>query len=172
MTRVLLLGMMATGKTTVGRAVAARTGWSYVDNDELAVARTGLTARALLARDGEPALRAAESAVLTDVLALPTPVVAGVPGGVVLHPADRARLRDGEAHVVWLRARIETLVARVGASTDRPWLGDDPAEALVRLAAAREPHYAEVASQVLDVDAASAEQLAEAVLTALESPGQ
>ena len=172
MTRVLLIGMMATGKSTVGTAIAKRTGWTYVDNDELVVARTGLTARALLARDGEPALRAAESAVLGDALALPRPVVAGVPGGVVLDPDDRARLREGDGHVVWLRARLETLVERVGSAADRPWLGDDTAAALARLSAERAPLYAEVAAQVVDVDGRTPDELAGQVLEALGPAGR
>ncbi len=163
MSRVLLLGMMATGKTTIGRALAARTGWPYVDNDELLVRAAGLTARDLLARDGEPALRAAESAVLTTLLDLPEPLVAGVPGGVVLDAADRTRLRDG-GHVVWLRAQVPTLVQRVGKSSDRPWLGDDPAAALARLAAERSPLYAEVATQVVDVDGRSPDDIAASIL--------
>ena len=167
MRRVLLVGMMATGKTTVGRAVAARTGWPYVDNDELVVRDTGLTARELLARDGEPALRSAESAVLTTLLAMPEPLVAGVPGGVVLDPDDRARLRAG-GHVVWLRAAVPTLVQRVGDASDRPWLGDDPAAALTRLAAVRGPLYAEVATQVVDVDDRTPDELAAQILGAVE----
>lgn len=166
MAKVLLIGMMATGKTTVGRAVAARTGWPYIDNDDLVVRATGVTARDLLARDGEASLRAAESDVLTALLTRPAPLVAGVPGGVVLDPADRARLRDG-GHVVWLRATVSTLVERVGESSDRPWLGDDPAASLARLAAVRAPLYAEVAAQVVDVDDLTPADIAAAVLAAV-----
>ncbi len=169
MSRVLLLGMMATGKTTIGRALAARTGWPYVDNDELLVGATGLTARDLLARNGQPALRTAESAVLTTLLDLPEPLVAGVPGGVVLDAADRARLRHG-GHVVWLRAQVATLVERVGQAADRPWLGDDTAATLTRLSSERAPLYAEVATQVVDVDGRSPDELADLVLAQL-SPG-
>ncbi len=171
MSRVLLLGMMATGKTTVGRAIAARTGWAYVDNDDLVVRTTGLTARDLLARDGELALRAAESAVLTTLLQMPEPLVAGVPGGVVLDATDRTRLRDG-GHVVWLRAEVATLVQRVGKqSSDRPWLGEDPAAALGRLSAERAPLYAEVATQVVAVDGRSPGEVAGLVLEGLGAAG-
>jgi shikimate kinase len=165
MPRVLLIGMMATGKTTIGRALAARTGWPYVDNDELLVRAAGLTARDLLARDGEAALRAAESDVLTALLELPQPVVAGVPGGVVLDPADRARLRAG-GHVVWLRAAVATLVQRVGDASDRPWLGNDPAAALARLDAVRAPLYEQVAAQVVDVDDRTPDEIVTTILAA------
>lgn len=165
--RVLLIGMMATGKTTVGREIAARTGWPYVDNDELVVQMEGVSAPELLARDGEPALRRAESQVLATLLERPPPLVAGVPGGVVLDPADRLRLAECDAHVVWLRAEIATLVQRVGGGEGRSWLDDDPEAALIRLAAVREPYYAEVADQVVDVDGVPADRVADLVLGAL-----
>ncbi len=160
MSRVLLVGMMGTGKTTVGRALSARTGWPYLDNDELLQRARGRTAPELLATEGEPALRAAESAALTLVLGLPGPFIAGVAGGVVLDPADRARLVASSATIIWLRATVTTLAGRVGAGAGRSWLGDDPAVALARLAATRDPLYAEVADQVLDVDAGTPDELA------------
>ncbi len=160
MTRVLLVGMMGTGKTTVGRALSARTGWPYLDNDELLQRACGRTAPELLAAEGEPALRAAESAALTLVLGMPGPLISGVAGGVVLDPADRARLVAGDASVIWLRATVATLVHRVGSGAGRSWLGDDPASALARLAATRDPLYAEVADQVIDVDTGSPDELA------------
>jgi shikimate kinase len=171
MSRVLLIGMMATGKTTVGEAISARTGWPYIDNDLLVAQDTGLVTRELLEQRGEAALRRAESNVLATLLTLPEPLVAGVPGGVVLDPADRARLRECDAHVVWLRAKIDTLARRVGTGEGRPWLGDDPAAALAELAAVREPHYAEVADQVVDVDDAAVELIVEAVLDAVQWRG-
>ncbi len=157
---------MGTGKTTVGRALAARTGWPYEDNDLLLQRLTGRSAPDLLAEQGEAALRAGERAVLDAVLALPPPLVAGVAGGVVVDPSDRRRVRDG-GHVVWLRARPETLARRVGAGAGRPWLGDDPLGVLQSLVAARAPLYAEVATQVLDVDDRTAHELAEQVLDRL-----
>ena len=158
--QILLVGMMGTGKTTVGRALSARTGWPYLDNDELLQRACGRTAPELLAAEGEPALRAAESAALTLVLGLPGPLISGVAGGVVLDPADRARLVASSATVIWLRATVATLARRVGSGEGRSWLGDDPADALTRLAATRDPLYAEVADQVVDVDTGTPDELA------------
>lgn len=160
MSRVLLVGMMGTGKTTVGRALSTRTGWPYLDNDELLQRACGRTAPELLAAEGEPALRAAESAALTLVLGLPGPFIAGVAGGVVLDPADRARLVASDATIIWLRATVATLAHRVGSGAGRSWLGDDPAAALTRLAATRDPLYAAVADQVVDVDTGTPNELA------------
>ncbi len=160
---VLLVGMMGTGKSTVGRAIAARTGWRYVDNDDLVREATGRTAPEIAAADGATALRAAESDALTFALALPPPAVAGVAGGVVLDAADRERLRGADA-VVWLRASQDTLAARVGAGEGRTGLQPDPAVAIAVLAAEREPYYAEVADAVVDVDGRTPEQAAEEII--------
>jgi shikimate kinase len=164
--RVLLVGLMATGKSTVARAVAARTGWPELDNDEIVVARTGRTAHDLLAAHGVEALRAAESDVLAVLLATPGPYVAGVPAGTVLDPADRARIASAD-HVVWLRASVDTLVRRVAAQPDRAWLDQDPRAVLTAMAAERDPLYAEVADQVLDTDVLSPDEAADAVVAAV-----
>lgn len=163
MTRILLVGTMGTGKSTLGAALHEQTGWPYLDNDVLLQQSTGLTAPELLARRGEPALRAAESAALTLVLDARGPLVAGVAAGVVLDEADRNRLRAG-GHVVWLRARPETLAQRVGEGAGRAWLGDDPEAALRRLVTERAPYYAQVTSQVLDVDVLTPALLAQHIL--------
>lgn len=149
--RILLVGMMGVGKSTVGRALSEQTGWPYVDNDELLHADTGMYGAELLARVGVQALRDAEAAVLAEILQREPPVVAGIAAGVVLRPDDRQRIIDG-GFVVWLRARTETLVQRIGGDQDRAWLQPDPAAALRELAAGRDPLYAEVADLIVDVD--------------------
>lgn len=160
---VLLIGMMGTGKTTVGNAIAARTGWRYVDNDDLLYAATGRTAPEIFAEDGQAALHSAESRALTSALALKRPAVAGVAGGVVLNAADRDRLRSAGA-VVWLRSSQATLADRVGAGEGRAGLQPDPEVAIAALAAEREAYYAEVADAIVDVDDLTPEQAAAAVL--------
>jgi shikimate kinase len=166
---VLLIGMMGCGKSTVGRSLAAATGWTYVDNDALLQDLTGLDTAALLARKGESALRDAESQVLREILHLDRPYIAGVAAGVVARPADRALLVGSDAVVVWLRARIETLVRNVGDGAGRPWLQPDPEDALRRLATGRAALYAEVADVVIDVEDGSPDELAAGILTQLQT---
>ena len=163
--RIFVVGMMAAGKSTVGRAVADRLGWPYYDNDELLRRATGSDTRTFLERHGEHALRRAESAALTVALTEGGPLVAGVAGGVVADPLDRDRLRSG-GFVVWLRADIETLVRRA-RGTDRPWLKDDPRAALTALYAGRADLYLSVASLVVDVDVLPPAVVADQVVAAL-----
>lgn len=164
--RVVLVGMMATGKTAVGKAIAARTGWPYLDNEVLLERATGSTAARLLDERGEAPLRRAEADVLTLLLGMPSPLVAAVAAGVVLDPLARERLRSG-AHVVWLRASVATLTRRVGGDGAWAWLGDQPERALARLTAERDPLYAEVADRVVDVDALSPGQAARLIVEGL-----
>ena len=121
-----------------GRAL----GWAYRDSDADVEADTGLTVPELFARDGEEAFRRAEAEVLARACADPTPAVVSVAGGAVLAAGEPGAASRRSGTVVWLRARPETLAARVGDGAGRPLLGDDPAAALVRLSAVRAPFYA------------------------------
>lgn len=168
--RVLLAGMMGAGKSTVGAALSRRTGWPYVDNDALVARAAGRLTVDVLKLDGVARLRRLESAALTEALAAPTPVIAAVAGGVVDDDDDLARLRGG-GFVVWLRARLETLTARVSHDAPRPWLGEHPAEQLARLYAGRAERYAAAASLTVDVDELDPEEVAMTVLETLTAEG-
>jgi shikimate kinase len=166
--RILLVGMMGAGKTTTGHLLAERLGWGYRDSDADVEAATGLTVPELFARDGEAAFRLAEATVLAEACADPSPSIVSVAGGAVLSE-DNRRLIDSSGIVVWLRARPETLAARVGDGIGRPLLGDDPAGAVVRLAAVRAPLYAELADVVLDVDALDPVTVADRIIDAMDA---
>jgi shikimate kinase len=160
--------MMGSGKTTVGRLVATRLGWTFVDSDEQVCQRTGRTVREIFETDGEAAFRREESAALRSAAhGNPDgPAVVAVAGGAVLDPANRALLHETGA-VVWLEAPATVLAGRVRAGADhRPLLGDtaDPEQRLAELAAARGPLYRELADAVLDVSAKNPTQLADEVL--------
>lgn len=165
--RILLVGMMGSGKSTLGAAISAATGWPYVDNDEAVRELCGLATPQLLAERGVAALREVESRALAAVLERDPPVVAGVAGGVVESPADRARLAGPEAFVVFLDAPLEVLTARVRAGGPRPWLGEDPDAALRRLLEGRGPLYREVADLVVDTSRGDAADQADRVLAAV-----
>jgi shikimate kinase len=166
--RILLVGMMGAGKTTTGHLLAERLGWAYRDSDADVEAATGLTVPELFARDGEAAFRRAEAAVLAEACADPSPSIVSVAGGAVLSE-DNRRLIASSGIVVWLRARPETLAARVGDGIGRPLLGDDPAEAVVRLDAVRAPLYAELADVVLNVDELTAVAVADRIINAWDA---
>lgn len=162
--RIVLIGMMGAGKTTIGLAISQRTGWPYIDNDEIVEQISGMPTRDLLQQRGEAAMREAEFAAVDKVLAMETPVVAGAAAGVVLSDEVSARLRAG-AFVVYLRATVETLVSRV-QGTYRPWLGADPEDAMRKLYEGREPKYEALAHYIVDVDDGVPDQVAQQIVAA------
>jgi shikimate kinase len=163
--RVILIGMMGSGKTTIGRLLSEATGWPYVDNDELVRRHSGLTARELLAEGGQDRLRAVESAALALGLELPPPVIVGVAAGTVLDPTNRQRMRDGGI-VVWLRASAETLVLRAGGAVHRPCIDRDDAW-MEKAAAEREPLYAQIADVIVDTGQAAQNESVDMIRSAI-----
>ena len=157
--RILLVGMMGAGKTTVGKLVAEKLGWGYLDSDAEVEEATGLNVPELFAHEGEEAFRDAEARALRRACASTDSVVVSVAGGAVLRSANRALLASC-GRVVWLRARPETLAARVGDGAGRPLLDGDPRAALIELDSVRRPLYAEVADLTIDVDDRTPQELA------------
>ena len=100
----MLIGMMGSGKTTVGRSLAAALGRPLVDSDAQVEARTGRTVREIFESDGEAAYRVLEREALVDALGEAEPSVVAAAGGVVLDAGNRAVLQEAGT-VVWLRAR-------------------------------------------------------------------
>ena len=162
----MLVGMMGSGKTAVGRRLARRLGWRYLDSDEQVEACTGRSVPEIFAAGGEAAFRREETRALGVALATDEPVVVSVAGGAVLAACNRDRLRR-DATVVWLRARPATLAGRVGDGAGRPLLSPDPAAAISRLDAERRPFYAEVADVVVDVDDLTPDQAVSRIAEAL-----
>jgi shikimate kinase len=168
--RILLVGMMGSGKSTVGRLLAEHLGWAYRDSDADVEAATGRSVPEIFERDGEPAFRQAEAEVLARACRLETPVVVSAAGGSVLSP-DNRRLLARSGTVVWLRARPETNARRVGDGAGRPLLGGDPPDAMTRLFAERAPFYGEVADLVVDVDRLSPKEVMARILEVVGSDG-
>jgi len=162
---VVLLGLMATGKSTVGAVVAERLGWPLLDSDAQILARTGRTVRQLVADGGPEAHRQLESAVLLDALARPEPAVVAAAAGVVLDPVVLEALADLDGTVVWLRADPDILAERVAHGGHRPPIPGDPSAWLAATHAARAPRYTEVADLIVDVDDVPAEVVAERIVT-------
>lgn len=161
---VVLVGLMGSGKSTVGRALAERLQRALLDTDALVEQRAGRTIRDIFAAEGEAAFRDLEAAVLAEVLAGDEPAVVATGGGVVLRPENRAALDAADARIVWLCAEPATLLERVRHAGNRPLLDHDPEATLQRMAEERAPLYREVADLVVRVDGRSTHDVVEAVL--------
>lgn len=162
MTTVVLVGLMGSGKTTVGRAIAERTGRPLLDVDVAIQDSTGLTVRQLWEQGGEASYRTLESQVVLDALRSGDELVVAAPGGVVLDPEVRAALRG--AYVVWLRASPETLGGRVTRDDHRPLLGERPEAVLRAMATDRAELYDSVADTTIDTDIHDADTAADSIV--------
>ena len=163
--RIFLVGMMGAGKTTVGREIERRTGWPYLDSDVLVRTLTGRDPDAIWAAEGEDVLHLAESDAFDTAFDVEPPVVIGVAAPIVMDPAAREALREG-GHVVWLRARPETLLERIGGGTGRREEATD-LDWIRRRARERDLLYAAVAHQIVDVDGVAPDEVATAILAGL-----
>ncbi len=123
---VWLIGMMGSGKSAAGRAVASRTGVDHIDTDAEVAARTGCSIAQLWGDRGEKAFRDLETATVVR-LAFRDPAVISTGGGVVLRPENVTAMRSSGV-VVWLTAPPATLAARVGDGRGRPLLEDTGGE--------------------------------------------
>lgn len=163
---MLLVGMMGAGKTTVGRALAGRLGWRYLDSDGEIIRTTGFSVPEIFEQRGEAAFRFEEKRVLAEATTSSFPVVISVAGGAGRDPENRARIRRA-GYVVWLRASIETLAQRVGTGYGRPLLGDDPEAALEMLYRERRPLYHSLADYVVDVDMRTPDEVTDEIVRSL-----
>ncbi|GAA4148789.1 shikimate kinase [Actinospica acidiphila] len=163
--RLVLTGPMGVGKSTVGQLLAERLGVGYRDTDDDIVAAEGRTISDIFVEDGEPAFRALEKEAVRQALASHHGVLA-LGGGAILDPDTRALLA-GE-RVVHLSMDVEEAVRRTGLGAARPLLAVNPRKQWRELMEARRHLYEETATAVVPTDGRTPEEVADAVLDALE----
>ena len=161
---VVLVGLMGSGKTTVGRLVAAQLDRPFVDSDAAIEEREGRTVREIWLADGEPAFRKLETAALQEALDTTNPSVIAAAGGVVLADVNRDALRSADATVIWLVADPAVLAARARSGQHRPLLDADPEAALREMARAREALYRGVADAVVAVESRTPGDIADEIV--------
>ena len=161
-----LVGMMGSGKSSVGRILAQVLGYRWLDADQVLETAAGRTIPALFAQEGEEGFRVVETAVLRQMGQWHSCVVS-TGGGVVIRPANWGIM--GQGVVVWLAASAQLLLKRLRQDpTPRPLLHcPDPARRLTELLAARESLYAQADVRILQTETMTSEAVAAAVLEAL-----
>ncbi|MDY3557928.1 shikimate kinase [Gemmata sp. JC673] len=170
---IVLVGYRGTGKSTVGRLLAERLGWTFFDTDDHVEAAAGKSIREIFATDGEFTFRERESESLAQLCKRISCVIA-TGGGAVLRESNRELLKNS-GFVAWLTARPETVLARLQSDPTtgerRPNLTAAGGEEEVRaLIAFREPLYRAVASCEVATDALTPEALTDAILSAWAEP--
>jgi shikimate kinase len=149
---IVLVGLMATGKTSIGRPLAAELGRELTDSDTWIESRTDRTVRELWEEGGEGAYRPLELQHLLEALDAAEPLVVAAAAGTILEEEARARLFGPTTYTAWLRADPAWLAAKAGDKDHRPLLGDDPLAVLTEMHEARKTLYQEVADVIVDVD--------------------
>ena len=141
---VILIGYMGTGKTTVGRKIAASLGFAFVDTDERIVKCAGKPIPQIFADDGEEVFRQIESQVIRDA-ADDTRQVISTGGGIVTRAENREVIHH-HGFCVWLQATADTVYKRISGDTNRPLLQtSDPRATISKMLAERESMYAKTA---------------------------
>ena len=163
---IILVGFMASGKSSVGRALARRTGWIRVDADEEIVSRAGKPIADIFRDAGEDAFRQLEREVTTDICKESGRIIAAGGGSFIDDQNRRIMLEFGT--VFYLSARPDTIHRRVTRGNPRaparPMLaGGDPLERITELLAQRAPAYAN-AHYAVETDGLSPEQVAQAII--------
>lgn len=159
---IVLTGFMGTGKSTVGRRLAARLGYYFVDTDELIVARNGRSIAVIFRESGEAAFRQMEAAIAQDLNGQ-TGLVIATGGRLMLDEANATALEQN-GRVFCLTAEPEEIIARLDGDAQRPLLNvDDPAAQIRRLLAARSAAYSRFPQ--ISTSGKSVDQVTEEILT-------
>lgn len=161
---IALIGFMGSGKSSVGRLLASRMGFRFVDTDALIVRQANLPITEIFARHGEAHFREEERLALESLRAETRRVIA-TGGGIVTNENNAALLR-GIAWVVWLRADEETIFERVSRTDKRPLLRtENPRETIRALLAERQPLYEKAAHFAVDTSARPHDEIVSAIIS-------
>jgi shikimate kinase len=162
-TPIVLVGAPGSGKSTVGKLLAAELGLEFVDVDAVVEERAGKPISEIFVDDGEPAFRALEEVATIELLERSAVISLG--GGSVLSAAIRESLTDHQ--VVWLQVSAGAAAERVGLNSARPLLLGNVRGRLIQLLNQRTPLYAEVASLTVATDDRTADEVVAVIVEEL-----
>lgn len=161
---IILVGMMGSGKSTVGHALASALGWEFIDADAAIEARAGVDIPLIFELEGEAGFRKRETRILKELVAKSGAVVS-TGGGAVTQEVNRTLLKESGAAVIYLKIDAETAYKRTKGS-NRPLLQTaDPLATIGKLIAEREPFYSEVCTHTVDVSNSRVEESVREILS-------
>jgi len=167
---VILIGLMGSGKSTLGRQLASQAFFSgsFVDLDALIVKQTGKSIPDIFAEKGAASFRELESRCLAETLQLPGKKVIATGGGAILSATNRALMKERGGAIIWLDASPEMLAERISGDKNRPLLdGANPLEKMITLTEQRNPLYAEIADLRIDTGVLSNKEAVAKIMTFL-----
>ncbi len=165
---IFLVGLMGSGKTTVGRLLAKRLGLKFVDSDHEIEARTGATISWIFEIEGEESFRRREVETIRELTGQ-NGIVLATGGGAVVHPDNRKHLKS-RGTVIYLRASVNNILQRTMHDKSRPLLQtENRRKKLEELAKQREPLYREVADIIVDTGRPNVHAMVQSILAQLAS---
>ena len=165
--RVILIGPMGSGKTTIGSLLAEKLGLSFRDTDHLIEEQEGKTVSQIFLDQGEDAFRVIEKRVLREEL-LTDGTVLSLGGGAPISIDAQSALRAISSHIIFLNISLSTVAPRIGFNRDRPLLLNNPRGQWQTLMEARRPIYEAIADATINVDDKSEEEIVTIALSSLE----
>jgi shikimate kinase len=164
--RIILIGPMGSGKTTIGKSLAQKLSLEFRDTDSVIEQRAQKTVSQIFIEDGEDAFRAIENEVLKEELQGNDTVLA-LGGGAPVSVEAQSALQASESHVVYLDISLANVAPRIGFNRDRPLLLNNPRGQWQTLMEARRPIYESVADTVVDVNKRSQSEIVAQILEVL-----
>jgi shikimate kinase len=164
--RIILIGPMGSGKTTIGRSLAQKLSLEFRDTDSVIEQREQKTVSQIFIEDGEDAFRAIEKEVLKEELQ-GTDTVLALGGGAPISAEAQSALQASDSHVVYLDISLANVAPRIGFNRDRPLLLNNPRGQWQTLMEARRPIYESVADTVVDVNKRSQSEIVAQILEVL-----
>ena len=149
-TKIILVGMMGAGKTTIGKLLSNQLGFNFTDLDRKIEEKSGVKINTIFEIEGEEGFREREYLALNEALA-EEKVVISTGGGVVVKDINRSLIHKSEAMVVYLKSSLDILVGRLKNDKTRPMLDKDNKQlSLQKLLSEREPLYENLADFIID----------------------
>ena len=165
--RVILIGPMGSGKTTIGSLLAEKLGLAFRDTDHLIEEREEKPVSQIFLDQGEDAFRAIEKRVLRDELHTDGTVLS-LGGGAPISIDAQSALRAISSYIIFLDISLSTVVPRIVFNRDRPLLLNNPRGQWQTLIEARRPIYEALADVTINVDDKSEEEIVNIALSSLE----
>ena len=165
--RVILIGPMGSGKTTIGKSLALKLGLTFRDTDAVIEEQEAKSVSQIFIDEGEEAFRLIEKAVLRQEL-LSDDTVLALGGGAPMSIDAQSALRAINSHVVYLDISLANVAPRIGFNRDRPLLLNNPRGQWQTLMEARRPIYESIADTVVDVNKKSQSEILSQILEVLQ----